>query len=300
MPDTHILAILLVLVSAVMHMAWNMLLKQCTDRLVSIWLFLLVGVIVFLPLGLVFGDTTADMTAFQFGMFALSGFLKAIYFVLLGYLYETGDFSKAYPIARAAHVFVPFLAFIFLGEPLRPLVLLGVFILWIGILFVNMPRLHTNALRETARQLRGSHSLFALLTAAIVALYSIVDTAAVADMDPLLFLPLMFLSCLLFLGVHVIIVRNPHTIFQEWQRHCPTQLCRLSVGPFCHGHDQRQHRSQCPPSEHRLSRRSGAPPLQRTGRGSSLGGSESYRRRHHRRICPVTSSNRENRPALPS
>lgn len=219
MPDTHILAILLILASAVMHMAWNMLLKQCTDRLVSIWLFLLVGVIVFLPFGVLLGDTTVAVTGFQVAMFALSGFLKAVYFVLLGYLYETGDFSKAYPIARAAHVFVPFLAFVFLGEPLRPLVLFGVFILWIGILFVNMPRLHTDALQETLSELRGSHSLFALLTAAIVALYSIVDTAAVADMDPLLFLPLMFFSCLVFLGLHIVRVRTPQAIAAEWQRH---------------------------------------------------------------------------------
>lgn len=214
--ENHVLAILLVLISAATHVLYNILIKKCTDRLAATWLFLLWGVLLFLPLSIPYWGELASTTLMQVGLYVLSGFLKTIYYYMLAVLYAREDFSKSYPVLRSSHIFIPFLSFLFLGEALRAYEVLGALVLWIGVFLVNMEELTWENVKETVRSLNGKSFQYGLFTAFIVALYSIVDGAGVDSMHPLLFMPLMFFASFIFLSIYMAKTTGFGSIRTEW------------------------------------------------------------------------------------
>ena len=108
------LAIILVLLSASIHVGWNLITKSSASPLVfsllkgSILMLLAVIILPFIPLG------SIPMNVWVYIVF--SGVIHAVYTISLNTAYETGDMSYVYPIARSAPAFVPIAAFLVLGE----------------------------------------------------------------------------------------------------------------------------------------------------------------------------------------
>ena len=92
----------LVLVVAVLHVAWNALLKTSGDTLRTAERAMVVGVAVFAPFVLVGWLSSAGRASRQtvVPLADRSGFLEAAYFVCLAEAYRRGDLSVVYPIAR--------------------------------------------------------------------------------------------------------------------------------------------------------------------------------------------------------
>ncbi|HEX9838543.1 MAG TPA: EamA family transporter, partial [Anaerolineales bacterium] len=91
-----ILAILLLLTSALLHAIWNLILKQSQEKYIAMgWQVLVSGVFAFIVL-LFIGLPPRSMWLFAI----LSMSLEAIYFILLSNAYSDHDFSLVYPIAR--------------------------------------------------------------------------------------------------------------------------------------------------------------------------------------------------------
>lgn len=214
--QNHSLAIFLVLISAGTHVVYNILIKKCTDRLAATWLFLLCGVLLFFPASIQYWDQLASITPMQVRLYVLSGFLKAVYFYMLTVLYAREDFSKTYPVLRSSHVFIPFLSFVFLGEVLKGYEVLGAIVLWGGVFLVNMEELSSQDVKETLCSLNGKSFQYGIFTAFVVALYSIVDSAGVDTMHPLLFMPIMFFASLVFLSMYMAKNKRFGNIRTEW------------------------------------------------------------------------------------
>ncbi len=107
-------AIALVLLSAVLHVAWNLLVKSSSDPRAFMaakgipFLVLGVAALVWLPL---------DALPSQLWVCViLSGLVHTVYVIALGNAYSVGDLSLVYPIARSAPAFVPVVAYLVLGE----------------------------------------------------------------------------------------------------------------------------------------------------------------------------------------
>lgn len=214
--QNHSLAIFLVLISAGTHVVYNILIKKCTDRLAATWLFLLCGVLLFFPASIQYWDQLACITPMQIRLYVLSGFLKAVYFYMLTVLYAREDFSKTYPVLRSSHVFIPFLSFLFLGEVLKGYEVLGAIVLWGGVFLVNMEELSSQDVKETFYSLNGKSFQYGIFTAFVVALYSIVDSAGVDTMHPLVFMPMMFFASLVFLSMYMAKNKRFGNIRTEW------------------------------------------------------------------------------------
>ncbi|HET7182827.1 MAG TPA: EamA family transporter [Candidatus Limnocylindrales bacterium] len=180
------LAIVLVLVAAVLHAGWNVLLKTSGDTLTTAVRLQAIGTVVLLPVAvaawLVNDRPAVSGTAFALAMG--SAVLEATYFVCLASAYRRGGLSLVYPLARGS---APLLAVAVgigvLGEQLAPLALIGVAFLLAGILLVARP---WQALRSTDPAHRAAIG-FALLTGVSIAAYSTVDRIGVREAPPWLY-----------------------------------------------------------------------------------------------------------------
>jgi drug/metabolite transporter (DMT)-like permease len=180
------LAIVLVLVAAVLHAGWNVLLKTSGDTLTTAVRLQAIGTIVLVPIAVVawLWNDRPPVSATAFWLAMGSAVLEATYFVCLASAYRRGGLSLVYPLARGS---APLLAVVVgigvLGEQLAPMALVGVGCLLLGILLVSRP---WQAFRTTDPAHRAAIG-FALLTGASIAAYSTVDRLGVREAPPWLY-----------------------------------------------------------------------------------------------------------------
>jgi drug/metabolite transporter (DMT)-like permease len=173
------LALGLLLIAAVIHATWNLLVKRAKEKQVMMWLGLLVSIPICLPVVLL-----APINVLSVWPFILSStIMEAIYYIVLIRAYENGDFSLVYPMARGtAPALLAVWATIFLSE--RPTLAggIGIALLVLGLVVVGgkvwwslrkATKLSTNALG------------MALGVALCISIYSTIDGAAVQRVHPL-------------------------------------------------------------------------------------------------------------------
>ncbi len=162
----HVSAIALVLLSALLHAAWNAQLKSDKDQAQFMSsMSLAVGAISLLCLPLV-----GRPSARSWPCIALSGALHILYNFLLLQKYKNADFSSAYPISRGVSpVLVSLGAFLFMRQHLALLSLTGIGLISGGLL-----------LQVTGKnKLSLPLTLPAFATGATIAAYTVVDTIGV-------------------------------------------------------------------------------------------------------------------------
>jgi drug/metabolite transporter (DMT)-like permease len=157
--------ILLVLLAAVLHAGWNALVKIGGDRLMSTAMLACFSGLVCLPL-LPFVDPPAAASwPFMLGSITI----HIGYYWGIARMYETGDFSLVYPLARGlSPLLVAIAAAVTAGEGLGPWQMLGVCLVSLGIVSLMFGRGWP----------RGDHAtsiLFAGFTCLTIAAYSLID-----------------------------------------------------------------------------------------------------------------------------
>jgi len=167
-----LLAIILLLSSAVLHALWNLLLKQSSEKYIAMgWQVILSGILSVVAL-LFTGLPPRSMWLFAL----ISGTLEVIYFVLLSFAYSDHDFSLVYPVARgAAPALVVIWSFVFLREVPSTAGLLGIAAIICGLVIIG----GTSFLQphEGKPRLRGI--AIALSIALVISIYTLVDGFAV-------------------------------------------------------------------------------------------------------------------------
>ncbi len=159
--------LLLVLLAAVLHASWNVLIKAGGDHLV------MTTVIMFVPIlpaiAILFAQPAMAPAAWPYVI--LSAVVHWIYFGVLIGAYRYGDLSQVYPIARGtAPALVAFEAWVFEGEALTALETLGALIVSAGIISLAWRRRGGAALTHEPKAIG-----FALLTALTIAIYLLAD-----------------------------------------------------------------------------------------------------------------------------
>lgn len=201
------LAIALVLVAAVLHAGWNVLLKTSGDTLWTAVRLQAIGTAILLPVGIAawFWNGMPAVPAEAFWLAIASGVVEAIYFVCLSAAYSRGALSLVYPLARgSAPLLAVAVGILLLGERLAPGALLGVGCLLVGILLVARP---WQAIRAAGSAQRGAIG-FALATGASIAAYSAIDRLGVRATEPWLYGSILAVAATTFLAVTVVIGRR--------------------------------------------------------------------------------------------
>jgi drug/metabolite transporter (DMT)-like permease len=156
------LVISLVLGAAVMHAAWNAMLRSRADRLWSIAVMCFLCALIALPVALIAPPPAAASWPYM----ALSAGLQIFYCLFLVRAYRDGQLAHVYPIARgAAPLLVTLGAALVAGEHLAPASLLGVVLVSAGI----------GAIALGHGRPDPASSLAALATGGFIAAYMVVD-----------------------------------------------------------------------------------------------------------------------------
>ena len=188
--------IALVLVSAGLHVAWNVRLKSAGDPLRAATVGLLAASVGIVPAGIaawwLAGRPSLPVDGIALAL--ASGVIEAVYFILLSAAYRRGDLSIVYPIARGtAPLLAVLIGVVVLGEVLGVAGSIGVGLLLAGFLILQRPW----------QAVRG-HGLdpsvaFALATGVSIATYTAIDRVGTRLIDPLPYAAILWVTGALLL-----------------------------------------------------------------------------------------------------
>lgn len=157
--------VLAVLLGALLHAAWNALVKSSGDSQLDLALLHAMGALVALPLLTLSG--LPPPTAWPY--LGASLLIHVAYHITLNGAYRHGELGSTYPIMRgSAPLLVALGAAAVLGETPSPLAWLGIGAVTLGVLLVGLSR-------PAATLHHGRALAYALANAAIIAAYTLVD-----------------------------------------------------------------------------------------------------------------------------
>jgi len=224
-----LISIVLILISASIHVAWNFLTKSSRNPkvfslLVGVFLICLAVVAI-----LVFPVNEINREVWVY--IIISGIVHALYSFALTSAYQVGDISYVYPIARSSPAFVPLAAFFILGERISLQGGLGIFSVMVGMYALLLRGEFVTELHLLWSSIKKKESRWAFATLGTVVAYSIVDKAGMSTfreiktIDSMVQGPLYFLLentiCHLLFGTYVILTASQElgSIWKnEWSR----------------------------------------------------------------------------------
>lgn len=155
----------LVILSAILHAVWNLIIKKNTHVKAN----MLAVVIGHLPPAGIFLALFGLPNSESFPHLMFSVFLHLGYFWCFMTAYNNGEFSKIYPIARgSAPLIVLIISVLFLGVQISSINIVGIVLISLGILLLGI---------KAKRGYKGLN--LAILTGLFTALYSINDSIGV-------------------------------------------------------------------------------------------------------------------------
>ena len=211
------LSLVLVLLSAVAHASWNLMLKRAGDSEVFAWVMLVVGSILLAPVGLaLLWYNSMDFPGLWFLL--ASVVLHVFYFILLARGYATGDLSLVYPVARGmGPMLVPVLAVILLGEIVETMAIVGIAAIVGGIYTISWWGNFHQVLRSPLLFLRSAGMRYAVLTGLTIAVYSIVDKEGVGHIQPLLYIYFLDIGTVALLAPYILANKGMEPVKAEWR-----------------------------------------------------------------------------------
>ncbi|OOQ59944.1 EamA family transporter [Mucilaginibacter pedocola] len=174
----------LVLIAAFLHAWWNLLAKKAKGGIALTWLMYLASNVVYLPV-IVYAYYTGQVSySWPFLWFSLSSAaIHLAYFSILQRGYRKADLSVVYPLARGAGpLFSSAAAILFLHEPLKLTITLGLLLIIAGVLVITGLRFRKGS---NANMMPGI--IYGVATGFFIALYTVNDVLAVKyyDVSPL-------------------------------------------------------------------------------------------------------------------
>jgi drug/metabolite transporter (DMT)-like permease len=187
-------ALSLALLAAVMHAAWNLLVKRSEDQLVAGWTLIAGAAVLAIPILAITGLPDRPV----WDLIVISTLIQVGYVLMLAAAYKVGDLSFVYPLARGiSPVLVAVAGVTFLGDQISPVGWAGVLVVTAALVFL--------AWRRTDR----SGMTPAIATGFLIAAYTSVDAAAVREEgDALSVIGAEFILLAFALGLVVVLMRG--------------------------------------------------------------------------------------------
>ena len=231
-------AIALILVAAVAHASWNLFSKQAsaTGAVSFIWLMSAAAGALYAPVVAVSVIVSPPRLSWLCWAFlAGTGVLQGGYFLFLQNGYRLGDLSLVYPIGRGTGALLAALAGIaFLGERPGAVAVAGIACIVAGIVVIGMPaRTRPGGSGPRVPPALGA-TVFALLTGAFIASYTLWDKYAVGTLKtpPLLqgYAAFPIMALLFAPQVH----RTRERTASVWLAYRPQILGAAVLGPLAY------------------------------------------------------------------
>ena len=210
------MSLALILLSALCHASWNLLLKRSGNQEVFAWSLLIAASVTMAPLGAVlfwFFPVTGPGYWFTLATIVLHVF----YFIALGRGYSRGDLSLVYPIARGiGPMLVPVLAVLILGERIALPAAVGIALIVVGIYIVSWWGRFRQILAQPSSLIRGGVG-YAVLTGLIITSYTLVDKRGVEYVQPFLYMYLGTIGAAIGQAPYILVNYRLAQVKQEWR-----------------------------------------------------------------------------------
>jgi drug/metabolite transporter (DMT)-like permease len=182
----------LLIIAAMLHAGWNLLLKNTDHKYVVLWWGMAIGSVLCLPILLLRLPLPSRIWPYALA----SALFEAIYDGTLAAAYQKEDFSLVYPIARGgAPALLALWAIIFLKETPSATGKVGLAVLTGGLMIVGSSKWWS-----VRKKGIGSATGFGLacLVALTISIYSVIDGAAVKLADAAAYTVLVFVLTAIF------------------------------------------------------------------------------------------------------
>jgi drug/metabolite transporter (DMT)-like permease len=202
----------LLLISAVFHTGWNLLLKQAGEKRIATWWALVACSVCALPVLLFSPISIPSVWPYVLA----SAVFEALYYMVLVRAYGQGEFSLVYPIARgAAPALLAMWSVLFFGERLSLFGGLGLGLIILGLMIVGGSAWFASRMLAPDRL----SVLLALALAVTISFYSVIDGAAVKRNPPVAYTVLAFAATALLLTPLILGRYGLPAVVAEWKLH---------------------------------------------------------------------------------
>jgi drug/metabolite transporter (DMT)-like permease len=205
-------ALLMVLVAAGIHTAWNLQVKRAGERQIFLWWGVVVSAFIISPV-VILQPLPAAAWPYIIG----SALAEAAYIITLAYAYRLSDFSLIYPIARGtAPLFLLVWTVLFLGEQPKTLGVIGLSSIMFGLMIVGANGFWDR--RENIKLQFGVIGI-ALGVAVCISIYSVIDGAATRFTPPLSYLAVVMGLTAIFTAPFILGNHGRRAIVVEFRAH---------------------------------------------------------------------------------
>jgi len=219
------LAVVLVLISALAHASWNLLVRRSDSPELANWAMLSSGTVLAAPFA-IFLLITRPPDPIGWLFIAGTVALHIAYFFTLGRAYRYGDLSLVYPVARGLGLaLIPIIGVTVLAETVSMLAAIGIAAIFIGVITVGSSSVDGLKIWLKPRALLADRSVaFAVLTGLLIATYSTFDKRGVTHVEPIFYMFTLTLGS--SLGILLLIGRNysKQDFADEFRNHWKTGL----------------------------------------------------------------------------
>jgi len=183
------LAVALVLISAIAHASWNLIVRRSDKPELTNWMMATCGALLASPIAMyLFVTNTPDQDGWWFILGTV--ILHIAYFFTLGRAYKYGDLSLVYPIARGLGlVLIPVVGVTVLDESVSILAGFGIIAIFTGVVMVGSSSgTGFRAWLKPRSMFADRGVLFALITGILIAAYSALDKRGVEYVEPIFYM----------------------------------------------------------------------------------------------------------------
>lgn len=235
-------AVILILISAVTHVGWNLLGKQGQPSSAFFLLANTVGFLCLFPTLIPFGSAISVFPSSVWYLLIATGFVQAVYLIGLANAYRRGDLSVLYPVARSSPIIVIIIVTLFLerSDQVSTQCIWGIGLVIGGMFMLPLKRFGDFRIGNYM----SSALLFALLAALATAGYTIIDDEALRCLRDTPALPIgawqvailyaFFegLTTSLWLGAWVLFLKRGRTLMREVLKTRMSQALLAGAGMY--------------------------------------------------------------------
>ncbi|HEY5766114.1 MAG TPA: EamA family transporter [Candidatus Deferrimicrobiaceae bacterium] len=212
-------ALLFILLSAVMHALWNLILKTARHKLAFNVCMHACAIAVF-SLYWILRQGSIPAPPGPVLLLALAaGFFFAVYHAFLTAAYERVDVSLAYPLTTTGPLYIPLWAYLFLDERLSLLGGAGIVVVFAGAYLLQMQEISRAGLSFPMRNIRLPGILFALAAGLSYSVGSILDKRGVTVGDVFVYTYWLDFALFLFLAAYAFRTQSREQVLEEIRAH---------------------------------------------------------------------------------
>jgi len=197
------IAFSLIVVSAIMHAIWNLLVKRSRHKTVFIWWMFVASFAIFTAILPLAPETYQVPGTETLQMVGIGAVCYVLYHLLNGRAYKGGDLSVVYPLSQSSMIYVPIWGVALLGERLSVQGVSGILLVIFGTFLVQMQEITLAELARPFRDLSSPSVRAALLAGFIYSIGSIAEKTGVRHYSPFYFTYFLVFSMLLLMSVNL-------------------------------------------------------------------------------------------------